>query len=64
MRITIWQFLGLLVVLAGVWAAWEYWWKDQDRTSWINRMNNSALESEGDRAKEANPEPPKSDGWI
>lgn len=64
MRLTIWQFLGLLALLAGVWCVWEYWWKDQDRTSWINRMNNSALESESDRMKEVEPEQPASDGWI
>jgi hypothetical protein len=63
-RLTIGQFIGLVLLLAGLWFAYEYWWKGQDRTSWINRMHNNALESEREmQEQEAPPEPAKED-WI
>jgi hypothetical protein len=57
------QFVGLLLVLAGIYYIYNYWWVDQDRSAWINRMNDNIYESE-DEMDANQPPPPKSDGWL
>jgi len=64
-RLTIAQFLGVLLLLAIVYVVWRYWWLDQDRNSWINQMNNGMLESSGgDEAAVTEPPKKKKDGWL
>jgi hypothetical protein len=64
-RLTIAQFLGVLLLLAIAYVVWRYWWLDQDRNSWINQMNNGMMESSGgDDSSITDPPKNKKDGWI
>jgi hypothetical protein len=46
MRMSIWQFLGLVVVLVALYCAYHYWWVDQSRGRWVNGLHNRALNSD------------------
>ena len=63
MRMTIWQFLGLLVALAGLYYVYNNWWLNQDRDSWINRMNSGAYKSADEYDNDKPLPPAKSDSW-
>jgi hypothetical protein len=62
-RLTIWQFVGLVVIGVGAYLIYAYWWVDQDRNSWINRMNKNIYSSE-DELKETEPVEDPNAGWI
>jgi len=63
MKMSFWQFLGLLAALAGVYYIYNYWWLDQDRNSWINRLNSGAYKSADEYDKDKTAPPPKSSSW-
>lgn len=44
MKITIGQFIGLVLIAAFVYYYISPWWGDQDQGGWINRFNNSIIE--------------------
>ena len=65
MKITIGQFIGLLLIAAIIYYFISPWWGQQDRDTWINRWNNSIIEDgryEGESTKkEEKPYDPS--GW-
>ncbi len=65
MKISVGQFVGLLLIAAVVYYFISPWWGEQDQGSWINRFNNSIIEdgrAEGSsRNKEEKPYDPS--GW-
>ena len=63
MRMSIWQFLGLLAALGALYYVYNYWWLDQDRDSWINRMNSGAYKSADEMHESKSTPPPKSNSW-
>lgn len=63
-RLTIGQFVGILLLLGIVFCIWKYWWMDQDRNTWINRMNNGMMDSNSKEDAPVNEKPKKKDGWL
>ena len=39
MKLTIWQFLALVLALGAAWAAWTYWGQHVDQNAMIRKMN-------------------------
>lgn len=65
MRISFWQFLGLLVVLAMAYFAYNYWWVDQSQGKWAGKLHNRALNSSEEIGEKSEPKdygPPDSFG--
>ena len=63
MRLSFWQFLGIVAVGVALYYFYNLWWVQQDRDSWINRMNSNAYDSADEMAeKELEPEPDT--GWL
>jgi hypothetical protein len=62
-RLTIWQFVGVVVALVGLYLVYNYWWLDQDRNSWIRKFNDSVYSSEKELEESAEPEK-KEDSWL
>jgi hypothetical protein len=60
---SIWQFLGLLAALGCVYYIYNNWWLDQDRNSWINRLNSGAYKSADEMDDQKSAPPPKSSSW-
>jgi len=46
MRMSFWQFLGLLAVVAIIWYLIYYWGASQDGQSWIAKMNGFFFSSD------------------
>ncbi|MEZ5337551.1 MAG: hypothetical protein R3F46_04740 [bacterium] len=46
MRITIGQFIGLVLIAAVIYYFVSPWWGQQDRNSWINRWNKSIIDDD------------------
>ncbi|MCB1188498.1 hypothetical protein KDL29_15155 [bacterium] len=69
MRITIGQFIGLLLIAAAIYYFVSPWWGNQDRDSWINRWNNSIIDDGRDDGsasltnKKDESEPYDPSGW-
>lgn len=62
MRLTIWQFVGVVAALVGLYLIYNYWWLDQDRNSWIHKLNDSMYNSENELD---DPPPPEPDNdWL
>ncbi len=60
MRISFWQFLGLVVALVGLYYFYNLWWVDQDRNGWIDKFNGNVYNS-ADEMKDGELEPPPPD---
>jgi hypothetical protein len=60
MRMSFWQFLGIVAVLAAGWWVYNNWWVDQDQNSWIRGFNSSVMESDAHKLEPK----PKEEGWI
>jgi hypothetical protein len=39
MKLTIWQFVALVVVIIIGYLIYDHWWVKQDQNSWIRKMN-------------------------
>ena len=65
MRLTIWQFLGLILLIVAGWLIYSYWWKDQSNDEWVGKMNSGVFDSEEEKSTSNKYEPPDvgSDGW-
>ena len=63
MRLSIWQFLGIVVGLVGLYYVYTHWWVDQDRNTWINRWNNSMINSKDDYDDQSKPPAKDYKGW-
>ena len=63
MRMSFWQFMGLLAALACVYYVYNYWWLNQDQSSWINRMNSGAYKSADEMNEKKTLPPKKSSTW-
>jgi hypothetical protein len=62
MKMSFWQFLGLLAALAGLYYFYNYWWLDQDRNTWINKLNSGVYKSSDEMNKKES-KPVKSSSW-
>jgi hypothetical protein len=62
MRMSFWQFMGLIAALGALYYFYNNWWLEQDRGSWINKMNSGAYQS-ADEMNEKPAPPPKSSSW-
>jgi len=38
-KLTIWQFLAIILALVVGYCVWAYWGKDQDQNGWIRKFN-------------------------
>ena len=63
MKLSFWQFLGALIVLAGGYYFYTHWWVKQDRTAWINHVNDSVYKSD-DELHHVQPAAEKGKGWL
>lgn len=64
MRMTPWQFVGILAGALLVWAVYEYWWKYQDQGEWVRGMNKSMYSTETDEEGLGSSQPAKGDNWL
>ena len=48
MKLTFWQFLAILAVVAAAWYLIFYWGESQDGQKWIKSMNEFFFSSEKD----------------
>jgi len=55
-RLSIWQFVVLVLVAAAVIVVYRYWWADQSQRDWITRFNNAVFHKEADEVKKKEPE--------
>ena len=46
MKLTIWQFVALVVAIIVAYLIYDNWWVKQDQNSWIRRMNGSITSTE------------------
>ena len=46
MKMTIWQFVGLIVLAAIAWFVIYTWMPGQDHTGWIDKMNTWFMKAE------------------
>ena len=56
MKLTIWQFILLVLIIVGLYVAYNYWWVYQDRKSWADKFSNWIFNSEEESDK-SKPEP-------
>ena len=40
MKLTIWQFVAIVVIIIVGYLVYDNWWVKQDQNSWIRSMNN------------------------
>jgi hypothetical protein len=64
MRLTPLQFVFILLAVAVGWAVYEYWWKYQDRNTWIRGMNKGIYESEAEDDTWNEPAKKEDNGWL
>ena len=65
MRLTIWQFVGLVVIVAVIWYVVFIWSPGQNKETLIDKMNSMFLDSEEERQDDKPAPPPaSSDGWV
>ncbi|MBN2083233.1 hypothetical protein JW859_13625 [bacterium] len=71
MRMSFWQFLGLLAIVAIIWYLIYYWGASQDGQSWIAKMNHFFFSSDEDadeyvERKQGDPNEPiaGAEGWT
>jgi hypothetical protein len=62
-KISVWQFLGLIVVGAGLYYFYTNWWIDQDRNTWIDRFNGNVYNSPEEMNKQEDTKPAPSSTW-
>jgi hypothetical protein len=63
-KISVWQFLGLVAVCVGLYYFYHLWWIDQDRNAWIDRFNGGAINSKEEMEQEQEVvAPPPSSTW-
>jgi hypothetical protein len=41
MKMTIWQFVALVVIIIVGYLIYDHWWVKQDQNSWIRKMNST-----------------------
>ena len=63
MRMSFWQFLGLLLILAAVYVVYHYWWVDQNQNTWIGRLHHKAIDSPSEPGPEAPKDYGQPDSW-
>jgi hypothetical protein len=39
MRLTIWQFVAIVVAIIVGYLIYDHWWVNQDQNTWIRKMN-------------------------
>jgi hypothetical protein len=49
-RLTIWQFLGIVLALVAGYCVWAFWGKDQDTNKWIRNFNSTVTDDPTTRA--------------
>jgi uncharacterized membrane protein len=63
-RLSIWQFVVLVLVAALVIVVYRYWWADQSQRDWVDRFNNAVFHREAEETKKKEPEPELNpEGW-
>jgi hypothetical protein len=62
-KLSIWQFLGIVAVLVGLYYFYNLWWVQQDRNAWIDKLNGNVYNSKEEMDGLDN-EPVKESGWL
>ncbi|GEM_PF-2450952 len=63
MRLTFWQFMGIVVVAALIWFLIHIWGEEQDTWAWVDTMQGWFIKSEKELQEDEAP-PPDAEGWI
>lgn len=45
MKLSFWQFLGLIAAGVALYYFYNLWWVDQDRATWIDKLNSNVYDS-------------------
>jgi len=65
MRLTIWQFISLVIIVAVIWYAVFVWAPGQNHETLIDKMNSMFIDSDLEREEDKPAPPPtSSDGWV
>ena len=63
MRLSFWQFLGLLVLAGLIWFLIYTWSPQQNTESWIDRMNSWFFKGEGEDSGSGGSDSTGAGGW-
>ena len=64
MRLTFWQFMGIITVAGLIWFLIWIWGEEQDTWGWVDTMQGWFIKSEQELQKDDDAPPPDSEGWI
>lgn len=64
MRLTFWQFLGLLAAAGLFWFLLYVWGEQQNTWAWVDTLQGWFIKSERELEREKQAPPPDSGGWI
>ena len=63
MKLSVWQFLGMIVLLVGLYYFYDLWWADQDRNTWIDKLNGNVYNSADEMGQEDEVKAAPSSTW-
>lgn len=63
MRMSFWQFLGLVAILAAVYVVYHFWWADQSQSTWIGKLQHRAIDSKDEAGPDEAKDYGQPDSW-